>query len=81
MQGIVERILENAGVHAASESPRQIFYRQFDAALHRAEQGQSRESLEEDLAKLEDFGRSARIAPGEIAYRAKTLLWTLAKAS
>ena len=80
MQEIVEKILENSNGLHKSLSPRQLFYRQFDASLRLAQKDKSLANLEAALGKMEQYGKVAQISSGEIAQRKSTLFWTLANA-
>lgn len=80
MQEIVFKILENSKQSLTVLSPRQLFYRQFDAGLRLAQQNKAQEDLAQVVEKLELYGEAAQIPAAEIAHRKTTLFWTLANA-
>ena len=79
MKELVEQIIKYSKQSPTTQNPRQRYFREFDAALRLATQQIDGASYEWHINHMEQFGEEAGVSAGEIAYRKKTLAWTLAQ--
>ena len=79
MKELVEKIIQNSKQSQVSQNPRQMFFREFDAALRLASNQIDDPSYEWHVSHMEQFGQKAGVSAGEIAQRKKTLAWTLSQ--
>ncbi len=81
MEEIVQKILENAKNLPAKNSPRQLFFRHFDALLTLAQQQKDAAQLAAGIEVLHQYAQEAQMSSLEMAARKKTLLWTFHNAA
>lgn len=79
MKELVEKIIQNSQKGPANLNPRQLYFREFDAAMRLATLHIDDPSFEWHLFHMEKYALQAGISAGEIAHRKKTLLWTLSQ--
>lgn len=79
MKELVEKIIQNSKQSPTTQNPRQLYFREFDSALRLATNHIDDASFERHVNHMERFGKEAGVSDGEIAYRKKTLAWTLSK--
>jgi|SoiMethySBSTD1v2_1073268.scaffolds.fasta_scaffold5433437_1 hypothetical protein len=81
MEDLVQKIIQYSKSKVRQLNPRQVFFREFDAALQLASRGMSHEEFTLRLMRLEQCGQEAGLSAGEMAQRKQTLLWTSAQAA
>ncbi len=77
MKELVEKIIQNSKKTQADVNPKQLYYREFDAALRLASNRVQDSAFEWHLGHMVRFGQEAGFSAEEISRRKETLYWAL----